>query len=288
MVQDSFYPIRWILQVFKVFGLWHQEPYQNIFKFYGFFLHFFVSTLFIITMPVELSMKDPKTLKGFNVSLVVCELAMYTKILNLFFANVSLRKIINELDSQEMRPQNTKELDAFLDRSEMKGGWIGGNFYYFMSLFCVGVSQVDSIIWYIHGVKQCNYSRWFYGFYCSDGGVFFHFIFFYQLSALWMHCFINITTDMFISTTLANLSGQLAVLGERLRDINGILVDQSEEKGLKILQSCVDRHNKIIELKECFQNSFQYTVFAQTIVSSLVICTSAYDLSRVRYTFVVV
>lgn len=282
-ISERLYPLQWIIFVYKFFGLWHFQPNKYLLQTFGFVLHLVITAPFILSLVLDRALTNLSDLNTFAIGMMFCEVALCIKVFNLLFTNQDLRNIIEKLDSVKMEPQNSKEFDAYMQASEIQKLKVAGRAYYTLSIFCVSLAIFGFVTAYFHGVVMCPYTDWFYGYRCSSGGRFYNFLFFYHCIVMSMHVMINITTDIFIPTLFAGLAGQLAILGERLESISGGFFEQPSEKCHQTLKECVILHNEILSIKDLYQEKFQFAIFVQTMMSSVVICISAYELSKVRY-----
>lgn len=290
---DSLKPLRWVLKVYKFFGLWHNGPKSKSLQIYGYLLHVFFTTFFIILQVVNLFMKDSFEEVAEWMFLALCELALLMKVWNLLLKNDLFRELVDHLEL--MQPIDLEEEQVFEQSSGVMGLARIARVHYSISIMAHVSSSLVAILIVVSGNYQCPYVQWFYGYKCSTGGFVFYIVYAYQLFTITMHCLVNITTDIFISGIVANLVGQTAVLGLRFKNLTernnsgdnkAQVKDVSNNDEILLHEkfvTCINRHRKIKQYAELFQNEFQLAIFCQTLMSAFVICCSAYRLSSMSF-----
>ncbi|CAH0398513.1 unnamed protein product [Chilo suppressalis] len=110
----------------------------------------------------------------------------------------------------------------------------------------------------------------------------------YQILALSVDAFLNVSTDTLVSSLMAQVRCRFQLLGLSLRNLcQGIRINEPLLASDQVvivkdrLRLCVEQHCATLEAAQKLQDYFSFPTFMQLSVSLLIICVTAYQMNAV-------
>lgn len=271
MDEDLYKPFKLCFLLFKTFGMWHDGKQSWSYLILGYLAHFICIEVYVALQFIYVFKADNLIDSTEALSLAVTDLAMLFKCWNFFHKLKKIIALVDYLEALLKFSYNSNEPGRFLLRSQVKFGYkVFIVFWSTVIMTCI-TSFFPPFI-----THQLPYKIWFpFDYENSEVG-------------FWSACALMLLNSPYISTLDLALDilpiifmtfaiGLLDELAERLEKIGS-----KGEKPVQELVHCVEVHKKIKVFIRNIEKNFSTTVLMQGVLSSAILCTSAFTMSSVN------
>lgn len=280
---DPFMPIKWPIKILKVLGMYQKNNSSWLYRIYGFLMHFVGVELYFLWQWVYLvwMIVNVEELSDL-LALLITHFGMFFKLINFMYKIEQFEALLQMFDElfkfsapdddcerNKLKSQTKSVLNLF------KVFWMSGLF---------AVSSAACLPFFYSKEHRLPYNMWFPVDYKNSQN-WFYALTLYQISQGYSFCGVVVALDMLPVFFMSAANGLLEELSERLSRIgnNKENSQQIVQKDLSELLKCIEIHLKIKHFTKATGDMFSTTILIQGLLSSILLCSTAFSLSLVRY-----
>lgn len=280
MDTELFRPFKLMFRVFKTLGMWQDGNQSWTYFFVGFFYHFvwigfYLAYAVIFTFFTE-NLEDFAEIFGMAATYA----AMMFKWINFFYKLKSVKKSVETL----IRLLEFSADERWKSRDEIKsqvafGYKVYKAFWFTAWTSCISAAFVPFV------THQLPYRFWF-PFDTKNSEIGFWTAAFFLIFSSFVTSTIDIALDTLPVFFMSFAIGIINEFSDRLNEIGKVkekVENNSNEKKFhnKELVKCIEIHQKIREFVGEIHENFSTVILLQGLMSSLILCTSAFTMSTV-------
>lgn len=245
-----------LIILFRIFGLWYYPDTSAAYKLYAFVLHFIFSFLYTICFVVNVFYLTDVSEATDSLCIGLTVLALFVKVLNFFWYNNLIQKILENIQQFELIDDN--EIELVNDRTKT---FLKLMVFYYFAPNTTGITTFINAVfvtppqlpfngWYPLDWQHNNRDYWL--------------TYFYQTFGMAMEINLNITIDLFPCYIMFMISVQMELLGGRLANIEGgpgkimtdgklmakqqvdVWADGTDRQSERMIVDCIKIHQNIM------------------------------------------
>ncbi|XP_033220926.1 odorant receptor 46a-like [Belonocnema kinseyi] len=274
--------------VFKNFGFWRPikcSSFLAIWLYNGFTI--FMAFLIITSTLSELMdvILNAKTLDEFtgNCFMMMSMINVCFKTTNILMKRGQIITLINMLLKAPFKPRDQEEIEI-IEKYRKVSRWI---FYSYGGLTwtCIVIITIRSIVGAFEGLLL--FRAWLP--YNLSTPLIFWLSYFHQMIAHTAGGSTQVANECLIVGLMLDICAQLEILKHRLHRISQMSEEMPNSETVKyykksnssaVIAECVEHHLHIVEFSRQINQIFYWVIFIQFSVSTVIICSSIYQLSR--------
>lgn len=204
------------------------------------------------------------------------ELALIVKIINFYVNNYKLKHMMHRISAFRMENGEEEAIMRSYLRFLIKQTII----YYISANTSVNTSTAYAAI---RDHEKLIYSAYYPGVDWQHNSVSYWLLFAYQYFGMTFTCFINLAIDSYFCIMMYMLSGQIAILGNRLSNVGKYDDGKRRTSIAQRMQliKLIEMHNEILAVIENLQNCLWWSFLGQLILSTIAVGTVVNGMLRV-------
>lgn len=278
---DPFKPIKFPIKILKVLGMYQKSNSSWLYRFYGFLMHFVAVELYFVWQWVYLVwMIDNVEELSDLLSLLITHFGMFFKLINFMYKIEKFEALLRMFDelfkfsaSEDDRERTKLRKQTKSVQNLFKAFWMSGLF---------AVSSAACLPFFYSKEHRLPYNMWFPVDYKKSRN-WFYALTLYQISQGYSFCCVVVSLDMLPVFFMSAANGLLEELSERLERIGSDRENnpKNDQKDLNELLKCIEIHLKIKHFTKATGEMFSTTILIQGLLSSILLCSTAFSLSLV-------
>ncbi|XP_043285401.1 odorant receptor 46a-like [Venturia canescens] len=284
--------------ILKFFGLWRPLPWLTGWKFVLYNCYTVIIIVLVFTFLVSLFIdlfSSFNSVEDFSQGsfILLTVIALFGKMVVLLAKRREIIELTNDLINDVCEPRDAAEIQIQA-RSKRDARWIA-SWYLVLFISTAFLVALQSIIMDIPD-RKLMFKAWLPYAYNSTQTVFL-FTFLHQAITANTGSAINSAFDTLFPGLIILTCSQMKILKYRFEAIpqiisprkkssesNGDEDDERENRELEaqLLTDCIRHHVRIFQLSSTLNDIFGFVIFLQFSISSLVVCVSMYEVSRMK------
>nr|XP_049694321.1 odorant receptor Or1 [Helicoverpa armigera] len=208
--------------------------------------------------------------------LLFTNMAQAAKIVNIVYRKERIQRIVNDCDAVLSQAQSLEEKEIVKScNREM----------IVLQILYFSLTLITSLGWATSAEPHQLPLRAWYP-YDTTKSPAYELTYVHQVGALLIAAYLNVAKDTLVAALIAQCRCRLRLLGYSLRTLDKGMGNEAytftseQEKTLSLrLGSCVEQHQKALDVGKELQECFSEPTFAQLTVSLIIICATAFQLS---------